>query len=156
MYQSQAEKAIAAGKTLRRPVVEFEHPIVRTHPVTGRKALFVNSGFTKRIKQLSVTESGASVAYCFTRIMVVLLTAIDCLDTILRFLFNHVVAGHEFQVRYHWTKNAVAIWDNRATIHNATFDYLPGNRHAVRVTPHGEIPFFASEASKSNDATEAP
>ncbi|RLN52964.1 hypothetical protein BBJ29_009204, partial [Phytophthora kernoviae] len=61
---------------------------------------------------------------------------------VLRFLIRHIAQGHEFQVRYHWTKNAVAIWDNRATVHYATYDYLPGNRHAVRVTPHGEIPYF--------------
>lgn len=60
----------------------------------------------------------------------------------LRFLYKHVSQGHEFQVRFRWTKNAVAIWDNRVTFHYATFDYLPGNRHAIRVTPHGEIPVY--------------
>ncbi|POM75848.1 Taurine dioxygenase [Phytophthora palmivora] len=118
--KSQAEAAIANGKTLRRPIVEFEHPVVRTHPVTGRKALYVNDQFTTRINNLSATES----------------------DAVLRFLLQHIAQGHEFQVRYHWTKDAVAIWDNRATVHYATYDYLPGNRHAVRVTPHGEIPYF--------------
>ncbi|RLN26395.1 hypothetical protein BBO99_00009602, partial [Phytophthora kernoviae] len=116
----QAEAALARGLTLRRPIVEFEHPVVRTHPVTGRKALYVNDQFTTRIKNLSAAES----------------------DAVLRFLIRHIAEGHEFQVRYHWTKNAVAIWDNRATFHYATYDYLPGNRHAVRVTPHGEIPYF--------------
>ncbi|KAJ8540782.1 hypothetical protein ON010_g12445 [Phytophthora cinnamomi] len=116
----QAEATIAQGRTLRRPVVEFEHPVVRTHPVTKRKALYVNSEFTTRINNLSAAES----------------------DAVLRFLTNHIAQGHEFQVRFHWTKNAVAIWDNRVTAHYATFDYLPGNRHAVRVTPHGEIPYF--------------
>ncbi|ETO65799.1 hypothetical protein F444_16933 [Phytophthora nicotianae P1976] len=116
----QAESAIINGKTLRRPIVEFEHPVVRTHPVTGRKALYVNAQFTTRINNLSAAES----------------------DVVLRFLVQHIAQGHEFQVRYHWTKDAVAIWDNRATVHYATYDYLPGNRHAVRVTPHGEIPYF--------------
>ncbi|KAH7463513.1 putative alpha-ketoglutarate-dependent sulfonate dioxygenase [Phytophthora ramorum] len=118
--KSQAESAIAKGQTLRRPIVEFEHPVVRTHPVTGRKALYVNSQFTTRINNLSAPES----------------------DAVLRFLLQHIAQGQEFQVRYHWTKDSVAIWDNRATIHYATYDYLPGNRHAVRVTPHGEIPYF--------------
>ncbi|KAG6622940.1 putative taurine dioxygenase [Phytophthora cinnamomi] len=116
----QAESAIANGQTLRRPIVEFEHPVVRTHPVTGRKALYVNAQFTTRINNLSAAES----------------------DAVLRFLLEHIAQGQEFQVRYHWTKDAVAIWDNRATVHYATYDYLPGNRHAVRVTPHGEIPYF--------------
>lgn len=66
-------------------------------------------------------------------------------DAVLQLLYKHVAEGHEFQVRYRWTENAVAIWDNRVTFHYATFDYLPGNRHAVRVTPHGEIPYLAKE-----------
>ncbi|POM70546.1 Hypothetical protein PHPALM_12992 [Phytophthora palmivora] len=126
--KSQAEHAIQAGRIVRRPVVEFDHPVVRTHPVTKRKALFVNAGFTKRIKNLSAAESAD--------------TQYRAVDTVLRFLFKHVAEGQEFQVRYHWTKDAVAIWDNRSTFHYATFDFLPGNRHAVRVTPHGEIPYF--------------
>ncbi|KAG2507400.1 hypothetical protein BBO99_00009446 [Phytophthora kernoviae] len=116
----QAAAAAAKGQVIRRPPVEFEHPVVRTHPVTGRKALYVNPAFTRRIVQLSSAES----------------------DAVLKILYQHVAEGHEFQVRFRWTKNAVAIWDNRATFHYATFDYLPGNRHAVRVTPHGEIPYF--------------
>ncbi|KAG6622701.1 Poly ADP-ribose [Phytophthora cinnamomi] len=123
--KSQADHAIEAGHIVRRPVVEFEHPVVRTHPVTKRKALFVNAAFTKRIKNLSSSES----------------------DAVLRFLYKHVAEGHEFQVRFHWTKNAVAIWDNRSTFHYATFDYLPGNRHAVRVTPHGEVPYFDPDST---------
>ncbi|RLN71490.1 hypothetical protein BBJ28_00021673, partial [Nothophytophthora sp. Chile5] len=58
---------------------------------------------------------------------------------------QHITEGHEFQVRFRWTKNAVALWDNRVTAHYATFDYLPGNRHAVRVTTQGEIPYLAHE-----------
>ncbi|EGZ22781.1 hypothetical protein PHYSODRAFT_324091 [Phytophthora sojae] len=122
--KSQAEHAIEAGRIVRRPVVEFEHPVVRTRPVTKRKALFVNAAFTKRINNLSAAES----------------------DAVLRFLYKHITEGHEFQVRYHWTKDAVAIWNNRSTFHYATFDFLPGNRHAVRVTPHGEIRYYDPHA----------
>ncbi|TYZ65326.1 hypothetical protein PybrP1_004079 [[Pythium] brassicae (nom. inval.)] len=117
--ESQGDRAAKRGFNVRRADVTFEHPVVRTHPATGRKMLFVNAGFTTRISQLSTIES----------------------DAVLRFLFQHIAQGHEFQVRYRWTENAVAIWDNRATIHYATFDYLPGNRHAVRVTAQGEIPY---------------
>jgi len=62
-------------------------------------------------------------------------------DAVLKVLYKHITEGHEFQVRFRWTKNAVAVWDNRITAHFATFDYLPGNRHAVRVTTQGEIPY---------------
>jgi sulfonate dioxygenase len=86
--------------------------------------LFINQGFTTRIKQLSRAES----------------------DAMLRFLLAHIAQGHAFQVRYRWKMNAVAVWDNRITSHIGTFDYLPGNRQAVRVTPHGEIPFFDPNA----------
>ncbi|RLN94811.1 hypothetical protein BBJ28_00026908, partial [Nothophytophthora sp. Chile5] len=64
---------------------------------------------------------------------------------VLKLLYKHITEGHEFQVRFRWTKNAVALWDNRVTAHYATFDYLPGNRHAVRVTTQGEIPYLAHE-----------
>jgi len=114
---------VARGQLLRRPIVEFAHPVVRTHPVTGRKALFVNPSFTLRIKELSVAES----------------------DAVLNFLYKHIAEGHEFQVRFHWEKNSVAFWDNRITNHYATFDYLPGNRHGVRVTPQAEVPFFKKD-----------
>jgi sulfonate dioxygenase len=68
---------------------------------------------------------------------------------VLRFLYAHIAQGHEFQVRFHWTKNSIALWDNRATVHLATFDHLPNNRHGVRVTPHGEIPFFDRDTQPS-------
>jgi sulfonate dioxygenase len=67
---------------------------------------------------------------------------------VLKVLYKHITEGHEFQVRFRWTKNAVAVWDNRITAHFATFDYLPGNRHAVRVTTQGEIPYFDAGDTK--------
>lgn len=98
---------------------ENEHPVVRTHPDTGRKALYVNSGFTRRIKGLHTRES----------------------DALLQLLFNHVAFGVEFQVRFRWEPNSVAIWDNRCVQHHAAWDYFPETRHGYRVTTVGERPF---------------
>ncbi|KAM0226405.1 hypothetical protein ACHAQD_000326 [Fusarium lateritium] len=75
------------------------HPLIRTNPVTGWKSVFVNKGFTKRINGLSKDES----------------------DTLLAYLFNLVTQNHDAQVRFRWSKNDCAIWDNRSTFHCATF-----------------------------------
>jgi taurine dioxygenase len=96
------------------PVV---HPVVRTHPVTGRKALFVNSGFTTRINDLTRAES----------------------DAVLALLFEHM-ARPEFQIRHRWRENDLALWDNRVTQHYATVDYLPHRRIMHRATIIGERP----------------
>ena len=92
-------------------------PVVRTHPATGKKALFVNYGFTTRINELTKPES----------------------DALLGFLFEHVQKP-EFQVRHRWRVNDLAIWDNRVTQHYATVDYLPSRRIMHRATIIGERP----------------
>jgi taurine dioxygenase len=94
-----------------------EHPVIRTHPVTGKKALFVNSGFTKRIKGLTKHES----------------------DTLLNMLFEHV-KNPNFQCRLQWKPNTIAMWDNRCTQHMAVWDYFPETRSGVRVTVKGDKP----------------
>ena len=87
------------------------HKVIETHPISGLKYLNVNQSFTRNI----VNESqGPS-------------------DHILQFLFQHI-SKPEFQVRFHWQNNSVAIWDNRSTQHYAVFDYLPEFRHMQRVT----------------------
>ncbi|MBO0887366.1 MAG: TauD/TfdA family dioxygenase [Acidimicrobiales bacterium] len=98
---------------------ENEHPIVRTHPVSGRKALYVNSGYAARIPQLTERES----------------------DALLRCLFDHVAYGVGFQTRFHWEPNSLTIWDNRCAQHHAVWDYFPATRHGFRVTTVGERPF---------------
>ena len=93
------------------------HPVVTTHPFTGRKALYVNSVFTVRINELSESES----------------------SSMLRFLFTHVQRP-EFQCRFTWRRNSVAIWDNRAAQHYAVWDYFPAVRSGQRVTIRGDRP----------------
>ncbi|WP_374397463.1 TauD/TfdA dioxygenase family protein [Sphingopyxis sp.] len=90
------------------------HPVVRTHPVTGRKALFVNSAFTTRIVGLPGAES----------------------DALLRYLFAHLIHP-AFQCRFRWTPGSLAFWDNRCAQHHAIWDYWPARRYGHRVTIKG-------------------
>jgi taurine dioxygenase len=96
---------------------QVEHPVVRTHPETGRKALFVNSAFTRKIKGMRSAESGA----------------------LLGFLYQHM-ATPELTCRFHWEKNSVALWDNRCTQHRAVADNLKAHRRMERVTIEGDRP----------------
>ena len=107
-------RAVAANP----PVI---HPVVRTHPETGEDGLFVNTTFTDRIVGLSRKES----------------------DAILGVLFDHIQKP-EFLVRWRWSENAVAFWDNRVTQHYAVNDYLPARRIMVRATILGDRPYHRS------------
>lgn len=98
---------------------EAVHPVVRTHPESHRQALYVNPSFTTRINELDRDESRA----------------------LLDFLFRHQQRP-EFQVRFRWSENAIALWDNRATQHFALWDYWPAERRGHRVTIKGERPFY--------------
>jgi taurine dioxygenase len=93
------------------------HPVVRTHPVSGRKGLFVNEMFTTRIVGLARDES----------------------DAVLALLFRHVQRP-EFQCRFQWAPHSIAFWDNRCTQHMAIWDYFPATRSGYRVTIKGERP----------------
>ncbi|MFM1960217.1 MAG: taurine dioxygenase [Pseudomonadota bacterium] len=97
------------------------HPVVRTHPETGEDGLFVNYTFTDRIVGLTRKES----------------------DAILGMLFEHIQKP-EFLVRWRWSENAVAFWDNRVTQHYAVNDYLPARRVMVRATILGDRPYHRS------------
>ena len=94
-----------------------EHPVVRVHPVTGQRALFVNSMFTTRLLGLPKPES----------------------DALLGFLFHHVQRP-EFHCRFSWRANSIAFWDNRSTQHHAIWDYAPQTRPGYRVTIRGDRP----------------
>lgn len=95
------------------------HPVVRVHPETGRRALFVNEHFTRRIVELSDTESTALLA-----------------------LLTRWVQQPRFTVRYRWTAGTVAMWDNRCTQHHVLNDF-EGERVIQRVTVMGDEPTSA-------------
>lgn len=99
-------------------IVSAEHPVVRTHPETGRKALFVNSIFTQSIKGMKPAESAA----------------------LLGFLYHHIESP-DFSCRFHWRKNSMAMWDNRCTQHRVVADNLGAYRRMERVTIMGDKPF---------------
>lgn len=101
------------------------HPVIRTNPVTGWKSVYVNRGFTKRIDGVTKDESDALLAY----------------------LFNLLTQNHDAQVRFRWKRNDCAIWDNRSTMHCATYDYVE-DRAGDRVCSLGEAPYL-DLASKS-------
>lgn len=94
-----------------------EHPVVRTHPETGRKALFVNVAHTAGIKGMTDEES----------------------TPLLRFLFEHQVKP-EFTCRFVWEPNAIAFWDNRCVQHNPVNDYHGFRRVMHRITLQGDRP----------------
>lgn len=94
-----------------------DHPVVRTHPETGRKCLFVNPIFTTRINELPRLES----------------------DVVLNMLHEHC-AMPDFQVRFRWKQHSMAFWDNRCVQHLAVWDYFPSVRSGFRVTINGDRP----------------
>jgi taurine dioxygenase len=94
------------------------HPVVRTHPVTGRKALYVNRGFTTHLKDVPADES----------------------DAVLSYLFQHM-ENPIFQCRFRWRENSIAFWDNRCAQHRAMWDYWPHTRSGNRVTIAGDRPY---------------
>jgi taurine dioxygenase len=110
-FKERYERAVA-----KHPPVN--HPVVRTHPVTGRKGLFVNGGFTTHINELRPSESRA----------------------LLDFLDAHA-ARPEFTVRWRWKVDDLVFWDNRVTQHYAVADYLPERRVVYRATVNGDKPY---------------
>jgi taurine dioxygenase len=93
------------------------HPVIRRHPETGRKALFVNSVFTKHIVGMKPAES----------------------EALLRFLYRHVETP-DFSCRFRWRAGSLAMWDDRCTQHRVVADARPEHRRMERVTLIGDVP----------------
>lgn len=109
---------LARWEATRKANPPISHPVIRTHPVSGRKSLFVSDGFTTRINELSEQES----------------------EAILKLLFAHATRP-EFTIRWRWQVGDVAFWDNRVTQHYAVDDYRPQRRVMHRATILGDVPF---------------
>lgn len=110
-YFSRLPDGVERYRQARSEHLPVSHPVVRTHPVTGKKTVYVSPTFTDRIKGLSREESDALLALLFARF-----------------------ARPEFQARLRWEKDTVAIWDNRATVHYAVTDYGDAHRLLHRTT----------------------
>ena len=115
MFEGGADKL----HELKKIFPLMTHPVLRTHPETGRTALFVNEYYTSRINELSEAES----------------------YDLLRLLHHHSQLP-DFQIRHTWLEGDVAFWDNRCTQHYASNDYGAAHRVMNRVTIVGDKPFF--------------
>lgn len=100
-----------------REIYESVHPVVRTHPETGRKSLFVHKPYTVRFEHMTEEES----------------------EPLLKFLYHHS-ARPEFTARFRWREGSLAFWDNRCLLHYALNDYSGVRRYAHRVTIVGDVP----------------
>ena len=96
----------------------MEHPIVRTHPETGRKALFLHPDFIRGIVGMTPGRSKALLKHLYAQ-----------------------AATPEYQCRFPWRMNSIAFWDNRSTQHYAVSDYWPAVRRMERVSIIGDTPF---------------
>ncbi|BGP17686.1 hypothetical protein JCM10213_003591 [Rhodosporidiobolus nylandii] len=118
--QAEHSRKGLRGGIVKREPVENVHPVVRRHPVTGEKALFVNRQFTRRIVGLKQEES----------------------DAILDLLYSHIERSADIQTRVRWRPRTVVVWDNRRCGHSAIVDFAAkgARRHGVRLTPQAERP----------------
>ncbi|KAI0116247.1 alpha-ketoglutarate-dependent taurine dioxygenase [Hypoxylon sp. NC0597] len=121
-----------AGGLVRKDPVDTVHPVVRVHPVTGEKCLFVNAEFISKIIGLKETEQ----------------------KMLLEFLMQHIITGHDFQARVSWAPRSIVIFDNRSTCHTAVVDYVDDGesskvRHLFRLAAMAEKPIPVSKDAES-------
>ena len=110
---------VGPAEKLNKSFIKFGsaiHPVVKTHPITNRKLIYVNPGFTNHIVGLNSTDSNNLLNYLFT-----------------------FMNKPEFQIRFKWSENTIAMWDNRCTMHYAIGDYAPHHRKMHRVTILNDI-----------------
>ncbi len=120
-FADDADATGAAGMLINVDAAgdaEIAHPVLRTHPETGRKTLYINDNFTIRFEDMTETES----------------------TPLLEYLCEHA-RKPEFTCRFRWTPGAVAFWDNRCTMHKAVNDYDGYRRRMLRTTLAGDRPF---------------
>ena len=146
----QAQGSAALGRPIRRDPITTEHPLIRTHPVTGWKSLFFNPGFVTKVVGIPKTES----------------------DAIIHYLNEVTATTQESHVRFQWGKNDVAFWDNRICVspiacgasnsiadknqnHSASYGFAPHRRHAVRVACHAERPVFDPSGKSQEEESNA-
>lgn len=107
------------------------HPLVRTNPVTGWKSLYVSGVHFTHINEVSPLESAL----------------------IKKFIADTLAASHDIQLRFKWNKNDVAIWDNRSTLHTATYDYYGfAEREGIRTVGIAEIPYLDPKSTYQSES----
>ncbi len=114
-----AKRLGKAPEDLHEKYPPMRHPVIRTHPETGERVIYVNTAFTSHIEGLSAEESRWLLAHLYE-------TAMDT----------------EVQCRFRWKAGSIAFWDNRVSQHLAVSDYFPARRVMERVTIAGDKPYF--------------
>lgn len=117
------ETVRARGGLVRREPIDTVHPLIRVHPVTGRRSIFLNGEVTTSIQGMREDESAL----------------------LIDFLMRHLIEGHDFQTRVRWKPRMVVMFDNRNTIHSGVMDYIDDNgasmkRHLFRLCATAEVP----------------